>query len=378
MCENSGRRRSSVAPDSKSFHPLRSRTSGTTSHERFRRAEIRNGCLAASRRGWVADPRKRPLHDRCDAGGDARRLCAAFDGGACADQGRKPCGGAKRPRCASRLDRRRRERPCADAVPRDGSRQESGRAAGLSGALRRRGEARGRRHRFHRGGRPEQREIRRRADRGRLRRPPGDRRYGLRPCLRRASRLARSRLEPRLPVRGRRQGGDGRRLCQGGEGRGAHDRQQPARLQLHGAARRRCGIRRRERPLHGHPRVAGRAWRPRRDVHGVEDRAEDDARADLRRRRRLRHQGFQLSRIPADREGREGARAAGQVGVRSERALPRRRARARPRVDRRRGARCEWPHHRAEGRVHRGHGVLLQPVRSVHPLARDHHADGRL
>ena len=58
-------------------------------------------------------------------------------------------------------------------------------------------------------------------------------------------------------------------------------------------------------------------------VHGMRDAMckvlkvdpEDDARADPRCRRRLRHEGLQLSRIPADGEGGEGARPAGEMGV---------------------------------------------------------------
>ena len=50
-------------------------------------------------------------------------------------------------------------------------------------------------------------------------------------------------------------------------------RQQPARLQLHGAARRRRRIRRVDEPLHGDRRLAGRPRPPRCPVQGSEDRS---------------------------------------------------------------------------------------------------------
>ena len=133
-----------------------------------------------------------------------------------------------------------------------------------------------------------------------------------------------------------------------------------------------------ERPLHRDGRLAGRARPARRHVQGAEGRSEDAARPHPRRRRRLRHQGLQLSRISAGREGGEGARPAGEMGLRPQRAFPRRRAWPRPRHDRPTGARRERPHPGAPGRYRRQHGLLLQPVRRDHPVVRDRHDDRRL
>ena len=79
---------------------------------------------------------------------------------------------------------------------------------------------------------------------------------------------------------------------------------------------------------------------------GAEARSEAHARAHPRRRRRLRHQGLQLPGISAGGEGGEGARPAGEMGLRPQRAFPGRRARPRQRHDRRFRARRRRARHR--------------------------------
>ena len=262
-------------------------------HERIRSAEIRNGRLAAPHRGRLADPRRRaatrPTSRRA---GTLTAYVLRSAAGTCAHHGRRSLGGARGAGRASRLDGGRRERSRADAVP------------GAS------------RHAKQPIEEPPYPVLC-----GEVVRHVGDAiafivaddlnsaksaaelievDYEPLPAIAdtagaldagRAARLAGARQQSRLRIRDRRQGGDRCRLRLGREGRRAHHRQQPARLQLHGAARHRRRIRRGERPLHGDRRLAGRARHARRHVQGAEDRPEDDARAHAGCRRRLRHQG---------------------------------------------------------------------------------------
>ena len=352
-------------------------TSRISGHERIRSAEIRNGRFAAAHRRRLADPRPGPLHDRRDAGGHAHRLRSAVDaprmrGSSSAIFRRRaprPASISSGPRrtwpisrsmpClaqGTRHERRWRTLPipvlCGDTVKHVGDAIAFIVADDLNSAK----------------SAAELIEVD----------------YESLPAI--ADTAAALQADAALVWPERKSNlafeydfGDkaatDAAFAVGGQGRRDHDRQQPPRLQLHGAARHRRRIRCGERPLHRHRRLAGRARAARRLVQGAEARPEAHARAHPRRRRRLRHQGLQLPGISAGREGREDAAAAGEVGIRPQRAFPRRRARPRPRDDRRVRARCRRADHGDAGGHHRRHRLLLQPVRAVHPLARDHHGD---
>ena len=147
-----------------------------------------------------------------------------------------------------------------------------------------------------------------RGDRRRMARTADRRRYGGGDPSRRSAGLrgrARQRLLRHVH---RRRGEDGRSVrSRGAAGEDPH-RQSARRRQLHGGALRARRIRCGGRQVHAACAEPGRAWpagRGRRHDH--ENAAGQAARADQRRRRRLRHQDLRLSRISARCWRRRGA-----------------------------------------------------------------------
>ena len=191
----------------------------------------------------------------------------------------------------------------------------------------------------------------------------------------RAAGLAQPCRQRAVRRRDRRQEGDRGGLCQSACGRRSVDRQSAHRHQFHGNARRGRRIRRQARSPdadHRQPGQPSPARNHRR--HGAEDAAGKDAGDLPRRRRRLRHQTVSLSRIRADRGGREEAAQDHQVDRRSRRSLHGRRAGPRQRHHREDGAGRgrQVPGHgrRPDGR----HGRLSLDLRSLHPAWRRRHA----
>ena len=164
-------------------------------------------------------------------------------------------------------------------------------------------------------------EGRRRADRGRVRRPAvgdDDRRSD---CAGRDAGVGRVPRQPRLLPRGRQQGGGRRSHRQGRPCHQASDADQPPHHRVDGAARLPCRIRSARRALHAALHGAGTAPGATDPGAGrVQDSGEPHPR-DLRQcRRRLRHEGRRLSGVPARHAGGEAHRPAGEVDRRPQRS----------------------------------------------------------
>ena len=155
-------------------------------------------------------------------------------------------------------------------------------------------------------------------------------------------RVPRQRLEP---LRGRRQGGDRRRLREGAPRGRAAATSSPActRSTWSRAARSASGTRARS-ATRSTPTCSIRTACATRSPPTSSRSPSTSIRVDRgRRRRRLRHQGLAVPRAPAGAVGRAEARPAGEVGVRAPRGDPRRRARARQRHRGGAGARRRRP-----------------------------------
>ena len=154
--------------------------------------------------------------------------------------------------------------------------------------------------------------------RRRIREPAGGQRHHGRDEARSAARLAGAQGQYRLRRRDGLEGEGRGRLRQGASCDEAQDREQPSRHELHGNARRRRELQSPLRALSPEPRQPRRARHSRRALGcGVQGAEGEGACHDRRCRRRLRHQGLLLSRIPARRRGGEALGPHGRLGRRA-------------------------------------------------------------
>ena len=227
----------------------------------------------------------------------------------------------------------------------------------------------------------EQAQGRGRADRGRLRAAAGGRRHeeGARSPARRWSGRNTAPMSPSSAPRGEQGRRPTPRSAKAARIVADRDRQQPPRRQLHGDARRRRRIRRRDRPLHADPRHPGRPRhaRPHRQGHPAASRATRCASSRpmsaAASARRLRYHEYPLAAIAAKQLGRP----VKWIGDRTEHFLVDAHGRdniavAEMAMD------DERPVPRHARRPPRQYGRLSLAVRAVHSRWRPDHVDRRL
>ena len=173
---------------------------------------------------------------------------------------------------------------------------------------------------------------RRRAGRRGLRAPAVGDGDGGRRRARRARRLGRVPRQRLQPLRGRRQGGRGRRPSRARTGDPPALRDHARARAVHGAARGAWASGIPPRSATPSTRTSSIPTASATRSPAISSRCPSTVSACRgRRRRRLRHQGLAVPRAPAGALGRAPDRPARQVGLRAQRGHPRRRARARQR-----------------------------------------------